>query len=363
MQASDIPYKFAVPWASAATVGYVNTIPATATGGSASQELGFPPITAAPTGAGGIPPDIADMNGALLYATQWAQWAQAGGPIGYDGTFSTDVGGYPKAAVVSSASVAGNYWLSTAENNTTDPDAGGANWTGFSVLPTGDYAADTGAANAYVVAPSPALALVTGTKVRWKAANANSGNSTLNVSGTGALTIWGASAAALQGGEIVAGGIYETTYDGSRWVLTGAGEGAFAIQQATASRHALRQDQQLWTASAVSALAASLLNSGGTLGADLSDFAISIGVDGYIKLPAWLGGLIIQWGTATFGPMGGAWTFPIPFPNAMLCAVGVNQGDAINNDALHMKYLGLESVQLDYVSLNSGTAWCIAIGN
>ena len=131
MLASSIPYKFATPWATDATSGYVNdTIPATASGGNASQQLGFPPITAAPTGSGGLPPNIADFNGLGLYATLWSQLLQAGGPIGYDATFSTAIGGYPKGAVISSATFP-LQWLSTADNNTSDPDTGGANWQIF----------------------------------------------------------------------------------------------------------------------------------------------------------------------------------------------------------------------------------------
>lgn len=129
MQASDVPYKFQEIWAAAAVAGYVTTpIPDTAAGGSASQSLGFPPVTAQPVGSGGIPPDIADFNGILQYATAWSQWFQAGAPVRYDATFQTNIGGYPEGAVVESASSPGRFWVSTIDNNSGNPDTGSTNW-------------------------------------------------------------------------------------------------------------------------------------------------------------------------------------------------------------------------------------------
>jgi hypothetical protein len=129
MQDSDLPYKFATIWGASATAGYLTAvIPPTATGAAASQVLGFPPITSVDPGAGGIPPDIADFNGVLQYLSAWDRWAQAGGPIYFDGTFSVAIGGYPKGAVLAQAATLGQFWISTVENNTSNPDVGGANW-------------------------------------------------------------------------------------------------------------------------------------------------------------------------------------------------------------------------------------------
>lgn len=136
MQASDIPGKFSKLWAVDATTGFITAaIPITATGPAASQSLGFPPLTATPTGAGGTPPNIADFNGFGKYTTAWNRWQQAGAPIGYDAAFSAAYGGYPKGAQIACAGCLGATWLSTADNNVTNPDAGGAGWVLRSPFP------------------------------------------------------------------------------------------------------------------------------------------------------------------------------------------------------------------------------------
>jgi hypothetical protein len=128
MLASSIPYKFSLVWSVNATAGYVGSpIPPTTSGARISQSLGFPPITSFNPGAGGIPPEIADFNAAFQYCSMWNQWQQAGGPIFYDATFSTSIGGYPNAATLAPGAFTG-WWISLADNNTSDPDTGGANW-------------------------------------------------------------------------------------------------------------------------------------------------------------------------------------------------------------------------------------------
>lgn len=135
MQASDIPYKFSVgPGSSADPSFLTDPVPATASGAVASQALLFPPATAQVTGT---PPTIQDMNGLLFYSLAWANWMQAGGPVAWDATFSSDFGGYPKGAVVQSGTTFPTFWLCTADNNTTDPDTGGGNWIKLFPSPRG----------------------------------------------------------------------------------------------------------------------------------------------------------------------------------------------------------------------------------
>lgn len=132
MRDSDIPTRFIIPWAASAGSPYIRPIPVASqisiTPGAASLTDGFPPVTMQPQASGGVPPFGQDWNGILKQITQWAQWQQAGAPIGYDPTFSSSIGGYPNGAVLASAAGGGNYWISTVDNNASNPDAGGANW-------------------------------------------------------------------------------------------------------------------------------------------------------------------------------------------------------------------------------------------
>ena len=128
MQASNEPTKIQLPFANA---GDKQTIPVASqigvADGRASYTDGFPPLTRTPVVAGGVPPFGTDMNGILNAITAIQQWVSAGGTFKYDSAFSTAIGGYPKGAVLQKADSSGS-WISTAENNTANPDTGGAGW-------------------------------------------------------------------------------------------------------------------------------------------------------------------------------------------------------------------------------------------
>jgi hypothetical protein len=133
MQANSSLTKFPIPWGNAAGNGYIRSIPTgsqiSTTPGAASLTDGFPPVCSLPIAAGGVPPYMQDMNGVLNIITAWLRWYQAGGPIAYDATFQAAIGGYPNGARVLSATVTGRVWQSTIDNNTSNPDTGGAGWT------------------------------------------------------------------------------------------------------------------------------------------------------------------------------------------------------------------------------------------
>lgn len=127
MKSTDIPTRLPELWAQN---GLKNAIPTTtATAGAASLDQGFPPITMVPLTQGGMAPSGRDMNGILNLVTAWSRWTNAGAPTTYDADFSAIIGGYPRGAVLANATTPGAAWVSTVDDNETDPDAGGANWT------------------------------------------------------------------------------------------------------------------------------------------------------------------------------------------------------------------------------------------
>ncbi len=128
MLSSSAPTKTTVPFGNS---GSKNIIPVASqigiVDGAASYTDGFPPLTYTDPTAGGIAPAAQDFNGILFAITQQLQWNEAGGLPKFDSTFATAVGGYPAGSVLQSADSFG-FWISTADNNTANPDTGGAGW-------------------------------------------------------------------------------------------------------------------------------------------------------------------------------------------------------------------------------------------
>lgn len=137
LSSSSIPTKIPVYWAQTAS-GSFSTCPVPTpsqipiTAGRASWTDGFPPLTFLPAVSGGIPPFGQDFNGVLCQISQWTRWFNAGASVPYDATFQSTIGGYPKGAIVPSAVNFGIVWVSTAENNTSNPDTGGSGWQVYS---------------------------------------------------------------------------------------------------------------------------------------------------------------------------------------------------------------------------------------
>ena len=128
MQLSSAPSQLVLPWANGGTK---NSIPVPSqipiTPGAASWTDGYPPLTSIDPTSGGVPPARADLNGGLFSMSAVDVWMSAGAGFPYSSAFSTAVGGYPQGSRVLRATGLG-YWLSTTDNNTTDPDTGGAGW-------------------------------------------------------------------------------------------------------------------------------------------------------------------------------------------------------------------------------------------
>ena len=131
MQANQVPVKLLEAWANGASSSYVRPIPVTTTtAGAASQDQGFPASTFSPLASGGTYLDGRDLQGILQMISAWVRWVEAGGPVTYDASFAaaSQVGGYPKGAVVQSAVTNGLFWLCTVDGNASNPDTGGAGW-------------------------------------------------------------------------------------------------------------------------------------------------------------------------------------------------------------------------------------------
>ncbi len=129
MEVSQLPARIPLPFAENAGAGFINTIPTahSATPGRASLNDGFPPACFTAPEAGGIPPFGADFNGALNWFSAAVQAFQSGYMASYDATHSTNIGGYFEGAILLAADGT-HWWRSTVDNNTSDPDTGGANW-------------------------------------------------------------------------------------------------------------------------------------------------------------------------------------------------------------------------------------------
>lgn len=92
----------------------------------ASMQLGFPPLTFQPIG--GTPPDGRDVNAILHTLCLNVQFMQAGsGQWPFDADFAQAIGGYKKGQRVLHANKT-DQWLCVQDNNTNNPDTGGAGW-------------------------------------------------------------------------------------------------------------------------------------------------------------------------------------------------------------------------------------------
>ncbi|MFV9655909.1 phage tail protein [Pseudomonas sp. NY15366] len=99
-------------------------------------------------------------------------------------------------------------------------------------------------------------------------------------------------------------------------------------------------------------------------------FAISLTTNGYIALPSWLGGLILQWGKTTPVPADSGLdiSFPIAFPNSVYtvsCVIEVSSdidGNVSNYRNLTKSGFRLTLGYRDTGSANFGASW-FAVGN
>lgn len=252
MSASSAPTKFPMPWANNATCGtpytsncYVTKpIPTTSMIGvvncAASLPDGFPPLAWPVTG--GCPPFGQDFNGIFYQLSGWAQWQGAGAPVPYDSVFSGQIGGYPKGASLQNAANPTCFWISQVDNNSSDPDTGGANWTP-SCPGGGSGGASTeigGNPNQQAVTATP-FSYQLGQHLVYIAGFTNTGPLKVNPNGTGLQNVYRKSqlgATMSVGGETVAGQLVDLQWDGSEFQCLSCGVvtvGEIKIYSGTAS--------------------------------------------------------------------------------------------------------------------------------
>lgn len=364
MQTSNLPARIPVPFASA---GAKNTIPVPSqiaiTPGAASFTDGFPPATRTPIAAGGVPPYGMDFNGILNAITVQNQWENAGGQYPFDAPFAASIGGYPKGALLARVGYEG-FWLCTADNNSTNPDTGGAGWQAIGVVGF-DYGLDTGTANTYTVEYSPAvLTVADGMVVRFKAKTANTGASTFSPNGLTAKPVIGLGHAALQGGEIIANGDVWLQWNSS------IGSGSWIL---IASSRGVTQTSSSETVAGIAKLATQLLTTAGVDNTTMVtpkklragfQFVVN-GLNGYIIFPQFLGGFIIQWGTTTQAPANGSVTanYLYAFPTAVLKSLAFyDAGDSPNVATFNVSRINNSSLKINNTSTNAATPSFISIG-
>lgn len=153
-----------------------------------------------------------------------------------------------------------NPTLSLASNELIEVVASGSTWwvvargnssgvASVALVQSGaaTFGTDTGTANTYVVAFTPAITARTeGQILSFKANTSNTGACTIN-DGVAVVPLVGGAHSALQGGEIVAGGDclvqWNSTVGSGSYVLIECGGGAEQVGAATKSNHAMRLGQ------------------------------------------------------------------------------------------------------------------------
>jgi hypothetical protein len=285
----------------------------------------------------------------LYEITLIQQWQSGGGLFIYDSAWSTANSGYPKGAILQSSDGA-TMWLSTADNNTTDPD--GATPAGWVSLAAYGITAVTGLTNANVTLSSTQYGkniitfagTLTGnvqiifptSKREWLVINNTAGQFTLTcktAAGTGtAITQGGYSriygdgtninavsnAGRLLGVQIIsATGTYTPTPGMSFVIVPGVGGGAAgggtgatggSTSCAAGGGASGSYAVGLFTAAQIGAGVAVTIGAGGTPGAAGANNGGNGGTTSFgalMSIPGGLGGIGTAAGTAPVGTAGG----------------------------------------------------------
>jgi len=358
MQSTNIPTKIPIPFASSAGSSYKNTIPTASqigiTNGKASLTDGFPPLTFQAISSGGVPPFGADFNGILNEITAITQWQQAGGFFAYDSSFSSTISGYPKGSILQSANLAG-LWVSTAENNTTNPDTGGAGWTSFAFEGSQAISITTADVTLTQLQSAYPILIVSGaiTAARnlifpavvgeWIVQNNTTGAFTLTAktaSGTGVTLTQGQSTYIYGDGTniVFADSAKVASFNGRVGTVSltatdvtsalgftpyNSSNPAGYLSSAVTTFNTRSGAVTLTSSDVTTALTYTPYNSSNPSGyTQLIQFGSSLSASGYQYLP---NGELTQWGVATISSAG-TFSFPTTFPNACLSIVACDIG-------------------------------------
>lgn len=132
MNRTDAPKKQPVPFG--INGQREDLLPSTPAGdNTASYSDGFPPVTMILKAAGGLPPKGQDMNQILFELSNICRWMSAGALNSFDPTFSTSIGGYPKAAVVIGDDGTTPF-ISTTDANNNNPNSNTSGWLSLSKI-------------------------------------------------------------------------------------------------------------------------------------------------------------------------------------------------------------------------------------
>jgi hypothetical protein len=115
-----------------------------------------------------------------------------------------------------------SLWVSTVDNNVSNPDSGGANWYSIANVWSGHAWSATGSANAQTLTLVPAptsISQLIGVPIYCFSPGINTGATTLNVNNLGAKSILSSSGVALWPNSLVSGVPYVVVYNGTNFAL------------------------------------------------------------------------------------------------------------------------------------------------
>lgn len=366
------PAKFLVPFAqndSSRVEIPVTTSDAT----RASQSAGFPPLTMQPPEAGGVPPQGEDFNGAMNQVARIAWWLMLGGGFAFDSAFATatQIGGYPKGAVLQGVDRAG-AWISVTDNNTTNPDtstdpAGGGYVPGYqygTTVVTGLTGGAVTLTNAQAAKRTitlagtltSALTLIVPTWLKeWSVVN--------NTTGAFSTTV-----------KTAAGTGIVIPQNGAPTLITGNGTNItqpsqnIAIAATSTGALTLGQAQSLFAALAGLSsqpfdVAKGLLN---TQAVRLDQFQGTLAATGWVSFPNTSGiyrTIILQWGVVSAPANSNAnYTLATTFPNgAFSCVVSRFAGGS--DHAVNANPLGLSQIAIQNYGTATENVGYIILGN